>query len=219
MGTPTQHPTLRLTGIFLVLILLLIVGCGNKEKSSEPTGEVVKDFKCSIPYIQVGSECCLDENGNSICDKDETTTTPIQEEKSKEDSKDYQPVQALAVESCASTSLYDCPWSYTSKEEVQFKLKATKAGVMVVKKVEIPNIPCTKEFENTELEDGLKFGEIKQFNIKCDLKKDVVDSVLDIYVTFYEKDGFKDKNVSNTWKNTYNPQEVILNGWISGIVR
>jgi hypothetical protein len=28
---------------------------------------------CSAPYIQVGSECCLDDNDNSICDQDEAT--------------------------------------------------------------------------------------------------------------------------------------------------
>jgi hypothetical protein len=30
---------------------------------------------CSPPYIQVGKECCKDENSNGICDKDEVTTT------------------------------------------------------------------------------------------------------------------------------------------------
>jgi len=30
---------------------------------------------CPSPYIQVGSECCLDRDGNGICDKDETTAT------------------------------------------------------------------------------------------------------------------------------------------------
>jgi len=30
---------------------------------------------CSPPYIQVARECCLDANGNGICDRDEVTTT------------------------------------------------------------------------------------------------------------------------------------------------
>lgn len=29
---------------------------------------------CNKPYILVGTSCCLDQNGNSICDKDETTS-------------------------------------------------------------------------------------------------------------------------------------------------
>ena len=39
-----------------------------------PQPEIV----CNPPYIRVGATCCLDRNGNSICDKDETwpkTTT------------------------------------------------------------------------------------------------------------------------------------------------
>ncbi len=27
--------------------------------------------KCNVPYIQVGTSCCLDENSNNICDNDE----------------------------------------------------------------------------------------------------------------------------------------------------
>lgn len=33
---------------------------------------------CPSPYILVGSECCLDKDGNQVCDKDETTTTQKQ---------------------------------------------------------------------------------------------------------------------------------------------
>ncbi|MFA5175944.1 MAG: hypothetical protein WC413_01625 [Candidatus Nanoarchaeia archaeon] len=42
----------------LVLCLFLISGCNN-------------GIICNKPYIQVGTECCLDQNSNSICDKDE----------------------------------------------------------------------------------------------------------------------------------------------------
>ena len=28
---------------------------------------------CQSPYIQVGSECCIDQNSNGVCDLDETT--------------------------------------------------------------------------------------------------------------------------------------------------
>lgn len=31
--------------------------------------------ECPIDYIRVGVDCCLDENGNSICDDDEEVTT------------------------------------------------------------------------------------------------------------------------------------------------
>lgn len=48
--------------IGLILILsLVLVGCSTE------TQEVV----CNKPYIKVGTKCCLDVNGNNICDKDE----------------------------------------------------------------------------------------------------------------------------------------------------
>ncbi len=34
------------------------------------------NFECNSPYIQVGSECCLDKNDNNICDKDEGINNP-----------------------------------------------------------------------------------------------------------------------------------------------
>ena len=30
---------------------------------------------CNLPYIKVGSECCLDKNDNKICDRDEQGET------------------------------------------------------------------------------------------------------------------------------------------------
>lgn len=46
----------------LALLLLLLAGCSQK---SEVT--------CNTPYLKVGTECCLDQNGNSVCDKDESS--------------------------------------------------------------------------------------------------------------------------------------------------
>ncbi len=44
-----------------VAAFLLVFGCSGMQPS----------FACNKPYIQVGSVCCLDQNNNSICDKDE----------------------------------------------------------------------------------------------------------------------------------------------------
>lgn len=50
-----------------LLLILLLVGCS-------------KVVVCNKPYILVGTDCCLDKDDNSICDKDELTgltkTTP-----------------------------------------------------------------------------------------------------------------------------------------------
>lgn len=48
-----------ITILLIALIALLFL------KSDKPL--------CNSPYIQVGNECCLDQNNNKICDKDETT--------------------------------------------------------------------------------------------------------------------------------------------------
>lgn len=53
--------------VIAVLIVLIIIwySPGDKNKNN---------VVCNYPYIQVGSECCLDEDSNSICDKDEEAT-------------------------------------------------------------------------------------------------------------------------------------------------
>lgn len=64
------------TNIFLTISLLILITAtaGCIDKSSE--------FACNEPYIQIGSDCCLDANDNSICDSDETAeeTSEIPEE-------------------------------------------------------------------------------------------------------------------------------------------
>ncbi len=57
--------------IFLLLVgMIFLIACKGQE------------IVCNKPYIQVAASCCLDENGNNICDldekivrADETTTT------------------------------------------------------------------------------------------------------------------------------------------------
>ena len=53
--------------ITLLAAVIFIAGCTG--------GEVV----CNDPYIQVGSECCLDQNSNNICDSDEGGAAPTPE--------------------------------------------------------------------------------------------------------------------------------------------
>ena len=48
--------------ILSILSLLMFAGC--------VCGPV-----CNAPYLRVGNGCCLDRNGNGVCDTDETTTT------------------------------------------------------------------------------------------------------------------------------------------------
>ena len=54
--------------ILAVVIVIFISGCIKQEVS------------CNPPYIKLGTSCCLDQNNNSICDKDETI--PLQTQQS-----------------------------------------------------------------------------------------------------------------------------------------
>ena len=49
----------------LILTVVFVSGCTQAE------------ITCNAPYIKVGTECCLDTNNNSICDKDETMTIEV----------------------------------------------------------------------------------------------------------------------------------------------
>ena len=57
----------------IILAVLLLYGCDQ--------------LVCNSPYIQVGGDCCLDTDGNKICDKDEqareSTEIVVTEEKPK----------------------------------------------------------------------------------------------------------------------------------------
>jgi hypothetical protein len=43
--------------IFVLLLVIFMYGC--------------QEIVCNPPYIQVGTECCLDQDNNKVCDKDE----------------------------------------------------------------------------------------------------------------------------------------------------
>lgn len=48
----------------MLIALILLIGCTVQQ----PASPII----CNKPYIQIGTECCLDNNNNAICDKDET---------------------------------------------------------------------------------------------------------------------------------------------------
>ncbi len=48
----------------MVFAVVLLSGCTQNQ---------TQQSVCNRPYILVGTECCLDQNGNNVCDKDEQT--------------------------------------------------------------------------------------------------------------------------------------------------
>ncbi|MFH1055147.1 MAG: hypothetical protein V1744_03510 [Candidatus Altiarchaeota archaeon] len=55
--------------------ILLVCGCICSQDQQE-----ADETSCTSPYIRVGSDCCIDENDNMICDEDEPVTTLPYEE-------------------------------------------------------------------------------------------------------------------------------------------
>ena len=69
--------------VFFVVLIMLIAGCENIDvsKLSDEDLERIseKAVVCNNPYMRIGTECCLDRNGNSICDRDEAKETQLSE--------------------------------------------------------------------------------------------------------------------------------------------
>jgi len=62
--------------LFVVSLFVLIIGCGYEISGDNATGEAIV---CNKPYIQVGQDCCLDKDDNTICDKDEVEADEMEE--------------------------------------------------------------------------------------------------------------------------------------------
>lgn len=58
--------------LIILVLALFLLGCGEE---SQITGGAITAPVCNSPYILVGTSCCLDQNNNKICDKDETEET------------------------------------------------------------------------------------------------------------------------------------------------
>lgn len=61
--------------ILLLAGILLLSACENLDLSKVSQEDAAKianaTIVCNKPYIRFGSSCCLDQNENSVCDKDE----------------------------------------------------------------------------------------------------------------------------------------------------
>ncbi len=58
---------------FWIMLLIVVVGIGIIITLNMTPQKII----CNKPYILVGTTCCLDQNDNSICDKDEIPSTQL----------------------------------------------------------------------------------------------------------------------------------------------
>jgi len=49
----------------IVVIILAIIFISNSNNNSQDS------IICNFPYIKIGNSCCIDRDGNSICDNDQ----------------------------------------------------------------------------------------------------------------------------------------------------
>ncbi len=59
----------------LVVLFVLASGCIEGLTPSAATSTTQPSIVCNRPYIRVGGDCCLDRDGNGVCDRDETSMT------------------------------------------------------------------------------------------------------------------------------------------------
>ena len=152
-------------GIILVSIFLLS-GCENvdlskvSDKDLERISE--KAIACNKPYIRFGTSCCLDKNGNNVCDRDEKTIEVIEES-----TKGTIPEKFLP-EKCLIETSFTC---------ISSKVKPTQSTIIFQngygKSVTIDRVNigrCSKTFSTTLISEeeglfvvtGCSNGEVKE---------------------------------------------------------
>jgi len=115
----------------IVITILLISGCIEEEK-----------FVCEKPYIQVGKECCLDENDNKICDKDELKEEGIEEIVEKEGLKEDEVEEMAEKEDLKEDDVEEMVEKENLKEEEIEKFLENFGEVYEIpNKKALPDIP------------------------------------------------------------------------------
>ena len=64
---------------FIIISILVLMGCDEIDVTKLTKEDINKIIICDPPYIRYASECCLDQDNNSICDKDEAVSEEDEE--------------------------------------------------------------------------------------------------------------------------------------------
>jgi len=171
----------------LLISLLFISGCGNGgENLEDSTGNVVIDTPeetnkvvCNEPYILVGTSCCLDQNDNSICDNDESQSSPTGE-----------PIlsQSNTIEECHIGGRFECESYIINNDKITLKLKSKNIDYQAPKSIYLPSIGlegCELNLDPS-FDNALEYQESRIFEIPCNINKDSVDTKLIIEFISYK---------------------------------
>src|SRR3989344_692516 len=176
--------------IVLICILFIISSCVTQAPKAlvsnitEPTTIAIPTFVCNKPYIQVGSECCLDENDNKVCDKDET-------------------IESTQTR-CDISAPFNCMYAEITKDNIHLSLKYIIPGQVFIESISFPSIDCSKYFYDVPkdqwiydpLTDYSKIEPLKEttYDIPCEITDDYVYTDIEIkYVLYNEGVPFGEK--------------------------
>jgi hypothetical protein len=105
--------------LIVLAVVVLVCGCvclGGKDVKDlipKKTGETQETgSSCDKPYIRVGSECCLDNDDNGICDSDEEETTTTEPETDTTDTT--QPPEPTTTVRATTTTAVTLPEQATT---------------------------------------------------------------------------------------------------------
>lgn len=183
----------------LLVAITLIIGCSSNDKTEIKTTETLV---CEKPYIVVNGDCCLDNNNNGLCDKNEAAKKP---------GADL--LQGPYVsERCDGGGRLKCVTYNIGLNTISIKLQSTSKDLVNVKKMELPSLGCSQDFTGTA---EMRYDEVQEFKIPCTVKHTTIDS--DVIMTA----DIRVVNLKNTGEvyDVSEPSEAVMNGHISGAVK
>ena len=161
---------------------------------------------CNKPYIHVGKECCVDSDDNSICDIDDNLLLNASSlEKLKAELKEEIAVQLknssaksgpnleLTADYCYFSDFqgnFQCPYGFLWNDGVEFKIKSSTSGRVVLKKIWFTELDCGIVLPKNESYELLHDEEII-FDIPCNItKSSVYNNKIELtYDYYHQKSG------------------------------
>lgn len=138
--------------------MLIFSGCSSNNNAN--------NIICNMPYILVGEQCCLDNNSNKICDKDEV---PV---------KNIILVEGPSVsEKCLGSISMRCAEYQIMVDYVKLNLQSATKDLIKIKRIALPGLGCNAVFVNST---EMKYNDIQEFKIPCTMKYSSVDTDIDI---------------------------------------
>lgn len=147
--------------LVIIALLVFIVSCIEQEEAKELIEQ--EQMACEKPYIMVSGDCCLDDNNNGICDKNEVEKKP---------GVDLLPGPSVS-ERCEAGSKMQCVGYTIGLNEIAVKFQSTSKDFINVKKIALLSLGCSAEFKSNA---ELRFNEMQEFKIPCTIKHTTIDS-------------------------------------------